>query len=226
MKIAIDGPAGAGKSTISKAIAKDLGYIYIDTGAMYRAAGLAALENGVNIKEHPVCASELVETLSIEIKPNPDGQLIFLNNRNVTNLIRTEAVSMAASDISAIKEVRIKLVNIQRKLAEGNNVIMDGRDIGTHVLPDAECKIFLTASSRARGERRYNELCEKGISCSLEDICSDIEKRDKNDSERKESPLKKADDAIMVDTTDLSLDESIQKIKTIINKKITEVKEK
>jgi len=226
MRVAIDGPAGAGKSTISKAIAKELGYIYIDTGAMYRAAGLAALEKGINITEHTDKASELVETLSMEIRLNPDGQLIFLNNRDVTNLIRTEAVSMAASDISAIKEVRIKLVDIQRKLADGNNVIMDGRDIGTHVLPDAECKIFLTASSKARGERRYNELREKEIECSLEDICADIEKRDKNDSERKESPLKKAEDAIMVDTTDLTLKESIQKIKTIIHNKLTEVKEK
>jgi len=226
MKVAIDGPAGAGKSTISKTLANELGFIYIDTGAMYRTAGLNALNNGIDIRKEPKKAAILTEAVTIDIKHSPNGQLMYLNGEDVTGLIRTEAVSMAASDIAVIPEVRVKLVQIQREIAKGQNVIMDGRDIGTHVLPDAECKIFLTASSAARGKRRYDELTEKGIECNLEDICRDIEKRDKNDSEREVSPLRQAEDAILLDTTELSLEESIQAAKNIIITKAKELENK
>ena len=226
ISIAIDGPAGAGKSTISKAIANELGYVYIDTGAMYRTAGLNALNHGTDIRKEPEKAARLTDEVSIDIKPTPSGQLMFLNGEDVTGLIRTEKVSMAASDIAVIPEVRAKLVQIQREIAKGQNVVMDGRDIGTHVLPDAECKIFLTASSKARGKRRFEELSEKGIECNLDEICRDIEKRDKNDSERETSPLRKADDAIELDTTELTLEESIQAAKNIVISKAKELENK
>ncbi len=220
MKIAIDGPAGAGKSTISKAIAAKLGFIYIDTGAMYRAAGLSALRAGIDILADPESAAKNTEKISIDIHCGENGQEIFLDGENVTGKIRTEDVSMAASNIALIGSVRKRLVEMQRSLAKKSNVVMDGRDIGTHVLPNAECKIFLTASPEARGMRRYAELKEKGVECSLEDICRDIIMRDKNDTERKESPLMMADDAILVDTTELSLDESIEKVLSITERKI------
>lgn len=219
MKVAIDGPAGAGKSTISKKIAAELGYIYIDTGAMYRTVGLYMLRRGVDIKSQHEKVVELMDSISIDMQATPQGQLMFLNGEDVTSQIRTEAVSMAASNVAVIGEVREKLVALQRDFAGTRDVIMDGRDIGTHVLPDAECKIFLTASTEARGKRRYLELIEKGVDCSLEDICRDIEARDKNDSERKVSPLKQADDAILVDTTSLSLEESIEACANIIKQK-------
>ncbi len=219
MKVAIDGPAGAGKSTISKKIASDLGYVYIDTGAMYRTVGLYMLRNGVDIPSEHEKVVQLMDSVSIDIKPTPGGQLMFLNGEDVTSEIRTEAVSMAASNVAVIGDVRRKLVDLQRNFAEGKNVVMDGRDIATTVLPDAECKIFLTASSRARGERRYLELKEKGVSCSLEDICRDIEARDKNASERKVSPLRQAEDAILLDTTNLTLEESIAAATRIIKEK-------
>ena len=219
MKIAIDGPAGAGKSTISKSVAKKLGYIYIDTGAMYRAAGLAALRAGIDIKAQPELAAENTEKISIDIRHGENGQEIYLCGENVTDKIRTEEVSMAASDIAVIASVRARLVSLQRAMAENSSVVMDGRDIGTHVLPDAECKIFLTASAYTRGERRYKELREKGVDCSLDDICRDILARDKNDTEREESPLREAEDAIVVDTTELALCESIEKVLDIIKAK-------
>ena len=184
MKIAIDGPAGAGKSTISKAIAAKLGFIYIDTGAMYRAAGLSALRAGIDILADPESAAKNTEKISIDIHCGENGQEIFLDGENVTGKIRTEDVSMAASNIALIGSVRKRLVEMQRSLAKKSNVVMDGRDIGTHVLPNAECKIFLTASPEARGMRRYAELKEKGVECSLEDICRDIIMRDNNDTER------------------------------------------
>lgn len=219
MRVAIDGPAGAGKSTISKTVAKELGYIYIDTGAMYRTVGLYLLEKGVDIPNEHEKVVEMMDAIDIDIKTTPDGQLMFLNGEDVTSKIRTEAVSMAASNVAVIGEVRRKLVALQRDFAGTRNVIMDGRDIGTHVLPDAECKIFLTASSVARGKRRYLELIEKGVECDLEDICRDIEARDKNDSQRKESPLRQAEDAVLVDTTDLTLEQSIQKCTDIIKER-------
>lgn len=219
MKIAVDGPAGAGKSTISKAVANEMGYIYIDTGAMYRAAGLAALRRGIDIKNNPEAAAGNTEKITIDMKIGENGQEIYLDGENVTDKIRTEDVSMAASNIAVIGSVRRRLVALQRKLAENNDVIMDGRDIGTHVLPDAECKIFLTASAYARGTRRYNELKEKGVECSLEEICRDILARDKNDMQREESPLREAFDAVILDTTDMTLEESIKEVMKIVKTK-------
>lgn len=225
MKIAIDGPAGAGKSTISKKVANELGYVYIDTGAMYRTVGLYLIEHGVDIKNEKEKVVEMLEDISIDMKTTPQGQLMFLNGEDVTSKIRTEQVSMAASLVAVIGEVRKKLVALQREFAGTRNVIMDGRDIGTHVFPDAECKIYLTASARARGERRYAENIEKGIPCDLEEVCKDIEARDLNDSTRKESPLKQADDAILLDTTELSLEESIEKATAIIKERIKSLSE-
>ncbi len=219
MKVAIDGPAGAGKSTISKTLAKELGYVYIDTGAMYRTVGLYLLRQGIDIPNQHEKAAKMIDDIKIDIKTSPEGQLMFLNGEDVTGLIRTEEVSMAASNVAVIGEVRRKLVDIQRDLAGTKDVIMDGRDIGTHVLPDAQCKIFLTASVEARGKRRYLELVERGVNCSLDDIIKDIEARDINDSTRKESPLKQAEDAVLVDTTDLSLEESIHLCSNIIKEK-------
>ena len=219
MKVAIDGPAGAGKSTISKKAASELGYVYIDTGAMYRTVGLYMLRLGIDIPNEHNRVAEHMDEIEIDIKPTSAGQLMFLNGEDVTSLIRTEEVSMAASNVAVIGEVRKKLVAMQQEFADGKNVVMDGRDIATTVLPDAECKIFLTASSRARGERRYLELKEKGVECNLDDICRDIEARDKNDSERAVSPLRQAEDAILLDTTNLSLEESISEAIRIIKEK-------
>ncbi len=222
MKVAIDGPAGAGKSTISKKAAKDLGFVYIDTGAMYRTVGLCALNNGIDIKNEPEKVVAMMDTMVIDMECTEGGQLMFLNGEDVTSKIRTEEVSMAASMVAVIGEVREKLVFMQREFAGSRNVIMDGRDIGTHVLPDAECKIFLTASTFARGKRRYLELKEKGIECDLDEVCRDIEKRDINDSTRAHSPLKQAEDAVLLDTTDLTLEESINECMNIIKKRIGE----
>ena len=224
MKVAIDGPAGAGKSTISKKAAKDLGFIYIDTGAMYRTVGLCALRKGIDIKNQPEKVVDMMDNMVIDMECTESGQLMFLNGEDVTSKIRTEEVSMAASLVAVIGEVREKLVSMQRDFAGSRNVIMDGRDIGTHVLPDAECKIFLTASTLARGKRRYLELKEKGIECDLDEVCSDIEKRDINDSTRAHSPLKQAEDAVLLDTTDLTLEQSINECMNIIKTRMGEIK--
>jgi len=218
-KVAIDGPSGAGKSTIAKAVAKKLGFIYIDTGAMYRACALACLNCGVNIKENPEKAIEIVNNISIDIDYIDGVQKVFLNNDDVSEKIRTPEVSMGASDVSAIIEVRQKLVFLQRELARAKNVIMDGRDIGTHVLPDAEVKIFLTASPDVRAERRYKELIEKGIDTDFSSVLTDIKKRDHQDQTRTASPLKQADDAHFLDTSELSFDESVERVLSIINNK-------
>lgn len=216
IRVAIDGPAGAGKSTISKIVAKELGFIYIDTGAMYRAVGLKALRHSLDTKKDIDAISKIVDDISIEIEHGQDGQLVFLDGEDVTSKIRTPEVSIAASDVSAIPKVREKLVELQRLLGQKQNVIMDGRDIGTHVLPDAQIKIFLTASVDDRANRRYLELLEKGTPCSLEEVKANIELRDKNDSTRACSPLKPADDAIVIDTTGNTLQQSVDLIiKTI-----------
>jgi len=222
IKIAIDGPSGAGKSTLSKLLAQELGYIYIDTGAMYRSAGLFCINEGINIKENPDKAAEAVNGISITISHGEDGvQNVFLNGENVNGKIRTPEVSIAASDVSAIKKVRLKLVELQRELAKSNNVIMDGRDIGTFVLPDAEIKIFLTASAQERAKRRYAELIEKGQTVTYEEVLQDMIYRDKNDSERAFAPLKAADDAIIVDTTDKNFSESFECLLTLIKERLS-----
>ncbi len=218
-KVAIDGPSGAGKSTIAKTVARSLGFVYIDTGAMYRTAALACLNENVSIKENPEKAIEIVNNISIDIDYINGEQHIFLNGCDVSDKIRTPEVSMGASDVSAIGKVREKLVNLQRELSGTKNVIMDGRDIGTHVLPDADVKIFLTASAKVRADRRYKELIEKGTQVLYEDVLADIIKRDLQDETREASPLKQAADAVLADTSELTFDESVALVLDLINKK-------
>ncbi len=224
IKIAIDGPSGAGKSTVSKAAAKELGYIYVDTGAMYRAAALGCLCGGIDIKNDAKTAAEMVSFMNIDIKYGEDGtQLIYLDRENITDHIRTPEVSIAASDISKIPEVRLKLVEIQRKLGEKNNVIMDGRDIGTYVFPNAEVKIFLTASAEERARRRFAELREKGQECSFDDVLSDMRYRDENDSSREFAPLVPAEDSIQLITDGLTFEEVVQKVLGIIKERLEKI---
>lgn len=218
-KVAIDGPSGAGKSTISRAAAMKLGLVYIDTGAMYRAAALFCLRQGIDIKKDPDGAAAAVDTIRIDIDYQEDGQHIYLNGEDVSEEIRTPEVSMGASNVSAIGEVREKLVSLQQSLASSKNVIMDGRDIGTKVLPDAQVKIFLTASVEDRAERRFNELAAKGKSVTFEAVLKDIIKRDKNDETRAVSPLKPAQDSILLDTSGCTFEEALQAILDIIEQK-------
>lgn len=221
IKIAIDGPSGAGKSTLSRKLAKELGFVYIDTGAMYRAAGLYCLREGINIKEDSEKAADCVDNITIEITYSPEsGQLVLLNGEDVTEEIRTPQASIAASDVSAIKRVRLRLVELQREMAKAHNVLMDGRDIGTYVLPDADIKIFLTASNEERAKRRHAELIEKGQKCEYEEVLKDIIYRDKNDSTREFSPLKAAEDSILVDTTGNSFEESFELLLNLIKERL------
>ncbi len=209
MQIAIDGPSGAGKSTLAKMIAKELGFVYIDTGAMYRTVALYCIQNSIDVSVASKVADAL-DKIDIEIKYAQDGQNMYLNGVNVTDKIRTPEISKGASAVAVIKEVRSFLVEKQKNMAKKNNVIMDGRDIGTNVLPNADVKIFLTASAESRANRRYKELIEKGIKTDFETILADMIKRDKNDSEREHSPLKAAPDAVIVDTTEYDLEESFE----------------
>lgn len=215
INVAIDGPAGAGKSTISRAAAKKLGFIYVDTGALYRTVGFNALKNKIDTKDSELVSKSL-NNIKIELKFINGEQRVYLNNEDVSSEIRTPDVSMAASDVSAIPSVREFLFDLQRNIAKENNCIMDGRDIGTVVLPDAKIKIFLTASAQARAKRRFDELAEKGIKTEYEDVLSDIKTRDYNDSHRAIAPLKQSEDAIMVDTTNIGLKESIELLTSII----------
>lgn len=215
--VAIDGPSGAGKSTIARAAAARFGFIYVDTGAIYRTVGLAAARAGLPLgAEQDVL--KLLPGLDIAFGYGEDGaQHMYLNGEDVSGLIRTPEISMRASEVSAMPEVRACLLDMQRKMAESHSVIMDGRDIGTVVLPNASLKIFLTASAERRAERRYLELREKGATDSYDEVLRDIIKRDKNDSSRAAAPLKRADDAIEVDTSELTLDESIERICALIS---------
>ena len=210
-KVAIDGPAGAGKSTISKKAALELGYVYIDTGAMYRTVGLKAVRSGIDTKDIEGVSS-ILPTLDIDIRHEGVEQHIYLDGENVSDKIRTPEISMAASNVSAIPAVRVAMVELQRNLAANHNVVMDGRDIATFVLPDAEVKIFLTASVEARAKRRYQELIGKGENVSFEDVKNEMIQRDKNDSTRAVSPLKIAEGATVIDTSNLTLEESIKKV--------------
>ncbi len=218
-KIAIDGPAGAGKSTISKKVAKELGFVYIDTGAMYRTVGLKAVRCGIDTKDADGVGS-ILPALDIDIRHEGVEQHIYLDGENVSDKIRTPEISMAASNVSAIPAVRVAMVDIQRKLAENHDVVMDGRDIGTFVLPNAEVKIFLTASVEARAKRRYDELIAKGEKVTFEDVKKEMEIRDKNDSTRAVSPLKVADGATVIDTSDLGLEESIKEVTDFIRRNL------
>lgn len=218
--VALDGPAGAGKSSIAKQAAKTLGYIYVDTGALYRAIGLAASREGIEPIDSPE-VDALLEKITIELAFNENSeQLVLLNGEDVSSLIRTPEASMTASRISAIPKVRAFLLDLQRDLAKKNDVIMDGRDIGTVVLPDAQVKIFLTASPEARAGRRYKELIEKGMDVKFEDILGDVIERDYNDTHRETAPLKPAEDSVTVDTTELDFDQSVEKILSVIKEKV------
>jgi len=222
ISVAIDGPAGAGKSTIAKKIAQINNYIYLDTGAMYRACALKALRLAINCSDEKN-VSEMIENTNITIKFENESQQVYLDDENVTSYIRTPEVSKGASDISAIESVRIKMVDIQRKIAHGNDVILDGRDIGTFVLPNADVKIFLTATVEERASRRFLEMKQKGdLKLSIEDVKKDIEYRDFNDSNRAFAPLRKAEDAIEIDTTSKNIIEVIDEIIAVINKKCLE----
>ncbi len=209
INVAIDGPAGAGKSTIAKAAAKQLNYIYVDTGALYRTIALYFKRNNINIENADI--SSVLSGIDIKLSFDDNGeQRIILNNEDVSNLIRTPEISMLSSQVSQIPLVRNFLLETQRNIARSNNVIMDGRDIATVVLPNANVKIYLFASAEIRAHRRYLELLEKGENVDYNDVLSDLNRRDKEDKTRKIAPLKPADDAIMVDTTEYTLEESIE----------------
>ena len=217
MNIAIDGPAGAGKSTIARRVAKEKGYIYVDTGAMYRAIGLYFMNEGVDA-ENAAAVLDALAAIQVEIKYEAGEQQVYLNGKNVSKEIRQEAVGNMASKVATKQAVRDKLLDLQRNLAATQDVVMDGRDIGTFVLPNAELKIYLTASVDTRADRRYKELVEKHMPADLEEIKRDIEARDYQDMHRDISPLKQADDAVLVDSSDMGIDEVVEAIKTVINK--------
>lgn len=218
--IAIDGPAGAGKSTIARLAAKELGFIYVDTGALYRTIGLAAFRRSLTAEDKDAII-EMLTAIKVELAFNEKHeQIVLLDGKDVSGLIRTPEISMMASAVSAIPEVRAFLLDLQRDMAHTNNVIMDGRDIGTVVLPDAKIKIFLSASPECRARRRYEELIEKGMDVKYEDILSDVVARDYADSHRDIAPLKPADDAIMVDTSGEDLETSVNKLLTIMRDRI------
>ena len=219
ISIAIDGPGGAGKSTIAKALAKKLGYIYVDTGALYRAIGLYMIKKGVDLKNADAIVEKLDE-VKVELKYVNDEQRVLLCGGDVSEDIRKPEVSMAASDVSAVPAVRDFLLGLQRKMANENNVIMDGRDIGTVVLPNAEIKLFLTASAEERAMRRYKELIEKGKDVEYETVYKELCERDYQDSHREIAPLKPADDATVIDTTGNDLEKSVQVLMDFISPKL------
>lgn len=219
INVAIDGPAGAGKSTVSRAAAKSIGFIYVDTGALYRAVGVNALRKGIDTKDKAAVAESLKD-ISVDLVFENGEQKVLLNAENVSVEIRTPPASMAASDVSAVPEVREFLFDLQRDIAARNNCVMDGRDIGTVVLPDAKVKIFLTASPEERAMRRYKELIEKGTQVEYKDVLEELIQRDYNDSHREIAPLKPAQDSVMLDTTGMSLEESVNEIIRIIKEKM------
>lgn len=218
--IAIDGPAGAGKSTIARRVAKELAFVYVDTGAMYRAMALYLIRSGAG-KEDGKEFGRLCQGADISIEYREGEQTVILNGENVTPLLRTEEVGNMASVSSADPKVREKLLDLQRKLAASMSVVMDGRDIGTTILPDADVKIYLTASSQKRAERRYKELTEKGIACCLDEIRRDIEERDRRDMNREISPLRQAEDAVLVDSSDMTIEEVTERILQICREKFS-----
>ena len=218
--VALDGPAGAGKSSIAKRAAAALDFIYVDTGALYRTIGLAASRRGVDPVASPE-VEELLSSINVDLTFNEKGdQVVLLDGEDVSGVIRTPEASMMASKISAIPAVRAYLLDLQRNMAKTHNVIMDGRDIGTVVLPDAQVKIFLTASPEARAQRRYTELVEKGMDVKYEDILQDVITRDYNDTHRETAPLKPAEGCVMVDTTELDFEQSVEKIISVIKERI------
>ena len=219
--IAIDGPAGAGKSTVAQKVAKELSFVYVDTGAMYRAMALYLLRKGVN-REEPDEIGEACQNAEISIEYQNGEQIVLLDGENVNAHLRTEEVSAMASVSSAVPRVREKLLDLQRKLARTMSGVMDGRDIGTTILPDADVKIYLTASSLTRARRRYLEYQEKGEACDLAEIQKTIEERDQRDMTREISPLCQAEDAVLVDSSELTIDETVEKILSVYHSKVSE----
>lgn len=215
VSIAIDGPSGAGKSTLSKLIAKNFGFVYVDTGAIYRTVGLYCTRKGVSCKDEEAVKA-LYPEIDIGVEYNEKGQRMILNGEDVSEAIRMPEISIAASDVSALPSCRAFLLEMQRQFAQKYNVIMDGRDIGTVVLPDADVKIYLTASPEARANRRLLELREKGVETSFEETLKDIEYRDYQDSHRDTAPLRQAEDAILVDTSDIDFNASLDLLCSII----------
>lgn len=209
--IAIDGPAGAGKSTIAKLVAKEKGYIYVDTGAMYRGLAIHFLKKGIKPEETEKII-EACKDAEVSIGYEDGAQQIYLNGENITSMLREEEVGNMASMSSAVPEVRAKLLDLQRNLAKEKDVVMDGRDIGTNVLPDADVKVYLTASVECRANRRYKELTEKGIECNFDEIAKDIMERDTRDMNREIAPLKQAKDAVFVDSSDMTIEEVVKAI--------------
>lgn len=219
INVAIDGPAGAGKSTVARGAAKELGYIYVDTGALYRTVALAAQRKNILGDEEKIAG--MLSSITVELNFDDNGeQKVYLNSEDVSSLIRTPEISMAASSVSQIPAVREFLLELQRSIARNNNVIMDGRDIGTVVLPNADVKIFLFASPECRAERRYKELIEKGEDVRYEDVLKDVNDRDYQDSHRKIAPLKPTEESVMADTTGKALPESIEMVVSVIKEKI------
>ncbi len=218
INVAIDGPAGAGKSTVARGAAKELGYIYVDTGALYRTVALAATRNGV--LESAEKTEQMLKDITVDLAFDDAGaQCVYLNGEDVSSLIRTPEISMAASNVSKIPAVRAFLLGLQRDIAAKNNVIMDGRDIATVVLPEAQVKIFLTASPECRAERRYKELLEKGENVKYDDVLADVNARDYQDRHREIAPLKPAEDSVIADTSGKSLPQSIEMIISVIKEK-------
>ena len=216
--VAIDGPAGAGKSTIAKELAKELGYIYVDTGAMYRAIALYLLRNGVKAEENDRI-SALCKEANVTIQYADGKQIVLLNGEDVNPYIRTEEVGSMASSSSTNPDVRKQLLGLQRELASNNDVIMDGRDIGTNILPNAQAKIYLTASIEVRAKRRFDELKAKGVDCDYEEIKKEIAIRDERDMNREIAPLKQAEDAVLLDTSNMSIDEVKEAMIKIVKEK-------
>lgn len=219
INIAIDGPAGAGKSSIAKLVSKQLGYIYVDTGALYRTVGLYSIRKGIDTKDAEAVTATLAD-IKVELGFVDGAQHVFLNGEDVSDAIRTPEASMGASNVSAIPAVRSFLFDLQRDIAKNNNCIMDGRDIGTVVLPDAQIKLFLTASPEARAERRYKELIEKGEKVDFEAVLDDINKRDYQDSHREIAPLRQAEDALLVDNSGCNLEEGTKLVLDIIKERL------
>ncbi len=223
IRVAIDGPSGAGKSTVAKRIAKDFSIIYVDTGAMYRCIGLYALRQQIDTKNTDLITALLTDINLKTAYNEQTGQRIFLNNEDVSDAIRTPEASMAASDVSAIPAVRAFLLDLQQNMAKQQSLIMDGRDIGTVVIPDAELKIFLTASPESRAKRRHLEYLQKGMNNSYEEILKDVIQRDRQDSTRASAPLRQAEDAVLLDTTTIGFEETVSIIKDMIQKKAAQL---